>query len=88
MSNIIPGLVINLDKFYWGDNNTVKGHKAGVIMSAITLSKSMEPSYVLGAMYQAESNVTQQSQPTGQYTSKATSQYRFQKGIKEFVDER
>ena len=44
----------------------------------------IEPSYVLAAMYQVEPTVTESRQ---QHASKATSQYRFHKGMKGFADE-
>ena len=56
--------------------------KASTVLSTIIHSTSTEPSYVLGTMYQVEPTIVQQEQ----HASKATPQYGFHKGIKEFAD--
>ena len=44
-----PDLAVNLDRFYWNDNNHI-GHDASIVLSAITQYSPIEPSYVLATM--------------------------------------
>ena len=76
-----PDFAVNLDRFYWGNNNTI-GEDTSIVLSAIIQYSPMEPSYVLAAMYQVETSITEQQQ----HASKATPQYGFHKGMKEFAD--
>ena len=78
-----PDLAVNLDRFYWNGDNYI-GDNASIVLSVIIQYSPIEPSYVLAAMYQVEPAVTESCQ---QHASKATPQYGFHKGIKEFADE-
>ena len=53
-----PDLAVNLDRFYWGDNNHI-GEDAPIVLSAIIQYSPIEPSYVLATMYQVKSTVTE-----------------------------
>ena len=79
-----PDLAVNLDRFYRGDNNHI-GDNASIVLSAIIQYSPIEPNYVLATMYQVESAVTESRK---QHANKATPQYGFHKGMKEFADER
>ena len=78
----MPDLTVNLDRFYWGNNDAI-GEDASIVLSANIQYSPIEPSYVLAAMYQVESTVTKQQQ----HASKETPQYGFHKEMKEFSDE-
>ena len=78
-----PDLAVNLDKFYWDNNNAI-GEDTSIVLSTIIQYPPIEPSYALAAMYQVEPNPIEQEQ----HASKTTPQYGFQKGMKEFVNER
>ena len=58
---------MNLDRFYWGNNDTI-GEDASIVLSAIIQYSPMEPSYVLATMYQVEPTPIE----PGQHASKAT----------------
>lgn len=75
-------LAVNLDRFYWGDNNEI-GEDAPIVLSVIIQYPPIEPNYVLAAMYRVEPTVT----ASQQHACKATPQYGFHKGMKEFADE-
>ena len=83
IDNTRPDLAINLDRFYWNDDNQIRSD-ASIVLSAIIQYSPIEPSYVLAAIYQVEPTITETYQ---QHASKATPQYGFHKGIKEFADE-
>lgn len=74
---------MNLDRFYWDNNDTI-GEDASIVLSAIIQYSLIEPSYILAAMYQVEPTPIEQ----GQHASKVTSQYGFHKRMKEFSKQR
>ena len=64
---------MSLDRFYWGNNDTI-GKDASIVFSAIIQYSPIEPSYVLAAMYQVEPTVTEQWQHAGKATPHKTVQ--------------
>ena len=84
MGDTISNLAVNLDKFYWRNNDDKLGKEVSTVLSAVVQWTSIEPSYVLAAMYQVEPMI----KVNEQHASKATPQYGFHKGIKEFSDKR
>ena len=85
MGDTVSDLAVNLDKFYWRSDDPVLEEEVCSVLSAVAQWTSLTPSYVLAAMYQVESRP--EVKINEQHASKATPQYGFHKGIKEFQDE-
>ena len=68
INGMTPDLAVNLDKFYWGDNNAIIGEEASTVLSVIVQYIPMEPSYVLGTMYHVEPNIIKQEQHASKVT--------------------
>lgn len=59
MDDTTTDLTVNLDKFYWRDNNTIMREEASTVLPVVIQNTSMKPSYILGTMYQVEPTVIQ-----------------------------
>merc|ERR1739836_363253 len=85
MGDAVSDLAVNLDRLYWRSDDNVLEEEVSTVLSAVAQWTSFKPSYVLAAMYQVEPQPEVRSNE--QHASKATPQYGFHKGIKEFQDE-
>lgn len=70
---------INMDNFYWGDDNTVMNTTAATVLAVVSDYVHTEPSWVFADAYKMDEPKLVES-----HTSKATPQYGFHRGIKEF----
>lgn len=71
MSDTILDLAVNLDKFYWRDDDDELREEVSTVLSVVVQWTSIKPSYVFAAMYQVKPTI----KVNEQHASKATPQY-------------
>ena len=74
---------VNMDNFYWVDENAVMNTVAGTVLAAVSEYVHTEPSWGFATTYKME-----EPKLVEYHASKATPQYGFHRGIKEFGNDR